>query len=158
MDKRVVKTGRTFIKNVVKHVKWVLLGRESWRDARDGIAEDGGKLKRVMKGKKYKGDHQLAARLVEKGRRAYNERRFESAENFFRQAIIEDPVYGLAYTYLGSTLYKQQRIGEATTMWMRAIQIDPASEAAAKAQQRLSRVKQRKDAYISTLEQDLGLD
>ena len=155
MDKRFAKTAKTVIKNIGIHAKRVVMRRESLRNALDGIADDTDRLKRVAKGAKAPGDHHAAAQYVEKGRRAYNEKDFNRAEEYFHKAIIEDPYYALAYTYLGSTYYQLQRLSEATGMWMKAIEIDPASDAAAKAQQRLRRVKLRKEAVIADIERSI---
>lgn len=155
MDKDVAKTAKTVLKNVGKHAKRVLFGRESIRDAIDGISGDADRLKRAAKGAKAPGDHKRAAQYVEKGRRAYNEKDWARAEDCFHQAIIEDPNYALAYTYLGSTYYQQQRISQATSMWTKAIAIDPGSDAAAKAQQRLRRVQQRKEQVVADIERSI---
>ncbi|MBM3290341.1 MAG: hypothetical protein FJY92_09335, partial [Candidatus Hydrogenedentes bacterium] len=149
MDRHIAKTAKTLLKNVGIHVKRVIAGRESLRDAMDGISGDADRLQRVAKGARAPGDHKRAAEYVEKGRRAYNEKDFAKAEDYFHRAIIEDPRYALAYTYLGSAYYQMQRISEATGMWMKAIEIDPGSDAATRAQQRLRRVQQRKEAVVA---------
>ncbi|NUM52310.1 MAG: tetratricopeptide repeat protein [Candidatus Hydrogenedentes bacterium] len=155
MDKHVAKTAKTLLKNVGKHAKRVFMGRESIRDAVDGISDDADRLKRVAKGSKAPGDHRRAAQYVEKGRRAYNEKDFARAEEYFHQAIVEDPNYALAYTYLGSTYYQMQRLTDAQGMWAKAIAIDPGSDAAAKAQQRLRRVQHRKEQVIADIERSI---
>ena len=155
MDKHLAKTAKTLLKNVGKHAKRIVLGRESLRDALSGVAEDADRLKRVAKGATAPGNHHHASQLVEKGRRAYNEKDFERAEKYFREAIVEDPRYALAQTYLGSTYYQLNRIREATIAWTKAIEIDPSSDAAAKAQQRLRRVQMRKDAVIADIERSI---
>lgn len=152
MDKHLAKNAKTLLKNVGKHAKRVFMGRESIRDAVGGVAGDIDRVKRVAKGMRAPGNHHRAAQLVEKGRKAYNEKDYERAERYFHEALVEDPRYGLAYTYLGSTFYQLQRIREATMMWTKAIEIDPSSDAAYKAEQRLRRVKARKDAVIADIE------
>jgi len=158
MDKHLAKTARTLIKNVGKHMKRIVLRRESLRDAVEGVLDDAGRLQRVAKSAGAPGDHHRASQLVEKGRRMYNEKRYPEAEDCFRRAIIEDPAYALAYTYLGSALYQQQRMRDATMMWTKAIELDPGSDAAAKAEQRLKRVKLRKDAVIADIERSIRGD
>ncbi|HRI89621.1 MAG TPA: hypothetical protein PLJ47_12210 [Candidatus Hydrogenedentes bacterium] len=158
MDKHVSKTARTLLKNVATRLKRVALGRESLRDAFDGITDDADRLKRAAKGAKAPGSHHKASQYVEKGRRAYNDKNYEMAEDFFRRAIIEDPQYALAFTYLGSTLYNLQRISDATHMWMKAIELEPGSDAARKAEQRLRKVKSRKDAVIADIERSIRGD
>ncbi len=155
MDRHFAKTAKTVLKNVGKHAKRVMLGRETIRDAFDGISSDADRLKRVAKGSTAPGNHKSAAKFVEKGRRAYNEKDFTSAEKHFQDALTEDPRYALAYTYLGSTYYQQHRLSEATLMWSKAIEVDPHSDAAAKAEQRLGRVKMRKQAVITEIEEHI---
>ena len=155
MNKYFAKTAKTVLKNVGKHVKRVMLGRETIRDAFDGISSDAGRLKRVAKSSTAPGDHKRAAQLVERGRRAYNAKDFAGAEEYFQEALTEDPRYALAYTYLGSTYYQQHRLSEATMMWSKAIEVDPDSDAAAKAEQRLGRVNMRKKAVIAEIEQHI---
>lgn len=155
MDKYFAKTAKTVLKNVGKHAKRVMMGRESIRDAFDGISGDADRLKRAAKASSAPGDHKRAAQLVERGRRAYNKKDFASAEECFQDALTEDPRYALAYTYLGSTYYQQHRLSEATMMWSRAIEVDPHSDAAAKAEQRLGRVNLRKKAVIAEIEEHI---
>jgi tetratricopeptide (TPR) repeat protein len=155
MDRHLAKTAKTLLKNVGIHAKRVVMGRESVRDALGGISDDAGRLKRVAKGAKAPGSHRRAAQLVEKGRRAYNEKNFENAEKLFREALVEDPRYALAYTYLGSTYYQLNRLSEATMMWSKAIETDPHSDAASKAEQRLRRIQMRKNEVIADIERSI---
>ncbi len=135
-DKR-IKTAKTFIKNVVKHGKWVITRNESMVEAVDGIRKDSKKLAKTVKTGAPSTSGKTARKLTEEARHAYNEHRYESAEELLRTAIVEDPKYALAYTFLGHTLYKQKKVEEAVRYWTKATIIDPDSDAAAKAQRKI---------------------
>ena len=152
LNKHVTKTVKALCKNLFVHTKRLILRKEALRDAFDGVSHDAGRLKRAATAPS---DHHHAAKLVEKGRRAYNEKQYERAEKCFNRAIVHDPQYGLAYTYLGSTYYQMQRIREADMMWAKAIEVNPHSDAAYKAEQRLRRVKATKDAIIADIERTI---
>lgn len=158
MDKHLAKTARTFVKNVSTRIKRVLMGRESLREAVHGVASDADRVKRAAKGARAPGSHRQAADYVESGRKAYNDKDYERAECLFRRAIIEDPKYALAHTYLGSALYQLQRVREATLMWTKAIELDPESDAAQKAERHLRRVRMRKDQVIEDIERSIRGD
>ena len=80
MDKHLAKTAKTLLKNVGKHVKRIVLRRESVKSAVTGLVDDADRLKRAAKGAKAPGDHHRASQLVEKGRKAYNEKQYAEAE------------------------------------------------------------------------------
>ena len=149
------KTTKTYAKNLGKHVKRVLLRQESLRDAVAGISSDSGKLSRAVKGNRKPGDHHMAARLVEKGRKAYNQKNYPGAEKFLRKAVLEDPQYALAYCYLGSTMYKLDCLREAILYWTKAMEAEPGSDAAARAERSLKRIELQKKNVIADLEERL---
>ncbi len=138
MANKRIKSTRTFIKNVVKHGKWIITRNESVGEAIEGIRKDSKKLaKTVATGAPTTGG-KTARKLTEEARHAYNEHRYESAEELLRTAIVEDPKYALAFTYLGHTLYKQKKVEEAVRYWTKATIVDPESDAAAKAQRKIT--------------------
>lgn len=69
----------------------------------------------------------------------YNAREYEQAEAQFRAAIARDPHYARAYYGLGNTLSKRSKTTEARMAWMRAAEVEPGSDCAAKAQEKLQR-------------------
>ncbi|MCC6699609.1 MAG: tetratricopeptide repeat protein [Candidatus Hydrogenedentes bacterium] len=152
MRDHVVRTARTYVKNFFLHAKRMLFFQETFREAWEGISGDSSKLARAVKGSRKQGDHHLAARLVEKGRKAYNSKRYEAAEGYFRKAILEDTKYALAYSYLGSTMYKQEKLREAILYWTKAIEAEPGSDAATRAERSLKRVSMQKQEVITALE------
>ncbi len=153
MDSFLSKTAKTYTKNLGKHVKRILLGQESVRKAAADISRDSEKLAREVKSSKKRGDHHRAARLVEKGRKAFNQKRYAAAESCFHKAILEDVQYALAYYYLGSAMYKQERLREATYYWTKAMEAEPGSEAALRAEQSLRRISMHKKDVIASLEE-----
>ena len=151
----VAKNARAYAKNLGKHIKRVVLRQESVRDAASGIADDSNKLARAVKGSRKPGDHHRAARYVEKGRKAYNQKRFAVAEEAFRKAILEDSKYALAHYYMGLAMYKQDKLREAITYWTNAVKLEPGSDAATRAEKSLTRVRMQQKDVITALEERL---
>ncbi|GMV91364.1 MAG: hypothetical protein AMXMBFR82_11420 [Candidatus Hydrogenedentota bacterium] len=153
MKEHLSKTARTYAKNIGKHVKRVVFRQESLSDAAAGIADDSDKLLRAVKGSRKQGDHHRAARYVEKGRKAYNQKRYEAAEDAFRKALLEDAEYALAHCYMGSAMYKQDKLSEAIKYWTNAVKLAPGSDAAVRAEKSLSRVRVQRKNVITSLEE-----
>ena len=152
MEKSLFRNASTFARNVAAHGKRLLLKQETLDDVLEGVSKDTDKFKRAVKNVKSEGKYFEATRLTEKGRRAYNDKDFTKAEDYFRRAIVADATYALAYTYLGTTLYRQERLRDATQYWLKAVEVAPGSDAAAKAERYLRNIKLRKDAVIAELE------
>lgn len=133
-----IKTTKTFVKNLAKHAKWVLKRDESISEAIEGIRNDSKKLARTVKQGAPSTSGKTARKLTEEARHAYNEHRYADAEELLRTAIVEDSKYALAYTFLGHTLYKQKKVEEAVRYWTKATVIDPESEAAKRAQRKIT--------------------
>jgi len=151
----VAKNAKTYAKNLGKHFKRVVLRQESVRDAAAGIADDSDRLKRAIKGSRKPGDHHRAARYVEKGRKLYNQKRYAVAEEAFRKALLEDSKYALAHYYMGLAMYKQDKLREAIKYWTNAMQLEPGSDAATRAEKSLSRVRMQQKDVIAALEERL---
>lgn len=132
------KTTKTYFKNLVKHAKWVITRDESIGEAIQGIRKDSKKLAKTVKAGALSTSGKTARKLTEEARYAYNEHRYDAAEELLRTAIVEDAKYALAYTYLGHTLYKQKKVEEAVRYWTKATVIDPDSEAARRAQRKIT--------------------
>ena len=98
-----------------------------------------------------------AIRRVEKGIERYNTRRYVEAEELFRQAIALDPGYARAHCYLGNTLHKLGSPEEAVFEWKKAVIVDPESDAAAKAKDKLDKVAAHNTAVARSLEERLGM-
>ncbi|MBX7258272.1 MAG: tetratricopeptide repeat protein [Candidatus Hydrogenedentes bacterium] len=152
MGKSLFRSASTFARNVATHGKRLLLRQETLDDVVESVSKDTDKLKRAVKNAKSEGRYLEATRLTEKGRRAYNEKNFAKAEEYFRQAIVSDATYPLAYTYLGSALYKQEKVRDATQYWLQAIKLAPGSDAAARAEKHLHAIKLKKEEVIAELE------
>jgi tetratricopeptide (TPR) repeat protein len=69
----------------------------------------------------------------------YNAREYDRAEVQFRAATSKDGTYARAFYGLGNTLAKLGKNTEARMAWMKAAEVDPESECAAKAQEKLKR-------------------
>ena len=133
-----IKTTKTYLKNLMKHAKWIITRDESVGEAIEIIRKDSKKLAKTVSTGAPSTGGKTARKLTEEARHAYNEHRYESAEELLRTAIVEDPKYALAFTYLGHTLYKQKKIEEAVRYWTKATIVDPESDAAARAHRKLA--------------------
>jgi tetratricopeptide (TPR) repeat protein len=98
-----------------------------------------------------------ATQLVKKGIDFYNTHRYIEACDFFREAIAQDPGYARAHCYLGNTLHKLGYPEEALFEWKKAVIVEPDSDAALKAQEKLDKIASRNAAVVRDLEDQLGL-
>jgi tetratricopeptide (TPR) repeat protein len=155
MAAKFFKSIRTFGKNISRHASNVLRRRESARDALSGVASDMRKLGKHAANPNAAFKRKEARKLLEQGREAYNAKNDAVAEEKFREAMMADDTWALAYTYLGNALYRQGRTNEALSNWRRAVVIEPDSEGAARAQRKLQRLARKKKAMNSWLDDRL---
>lgn len=94
-----------------------------------------------------------ALRLVNKGVRLYNYKRYTEALTAFKDARDEDPVYARAWLYLGNTLYKLSQQGEALSAWERAVAVEPRSKAADKARTKIEHLRAKNLQAIEDLQE-----
>jgi tetratricopeptide (TPR) repeat protein len=66
-----------------------------------------------------------APTLINMGTIHYNMRKYEAAEQFYRQATMADPDYALAFFDLGNVLDEMQRLDEATESYQKAVALVP---------------------------------
>lgn len=143
MKKGLFSVLRTYAHNVGGHARRLARRKESVREAAAQLTRDSRKLGHSILPSRVNENREEARRLVRSGRNHYNNRRFDRAEEEFRNAIVYDAKYALAYTYLGHTLYKQGKGRDARYYWEQAIRTDPNSEAAEKARAKLQHMEQR---------------
>ncbi len=155
MAKPFLAGAKSYSKNFLRHVGWVFSRQEGVPHALRAIGRDFRKLFRTLGGRAEPSQREVAVFLAKKGREAYNEHRYDEAERQFRRAIHADTTYGLAHTYLGHTLYKLGRLNEALTAWGQAIEVEPGSQAAAEAQQKIARVTQKRQDLTAWIEDRL---
>lgn len=145
MSKGVFSSAKAFVKNVARHLGWVITRKESVGDAVGRVKKDGKKLGHTVgRATGKEGNRKAAISLVRKGRKYYNHHEYGDAEEYFRRAMSSDPNYGLAYAYLGHTLWQTRRYQEAIVAWTEATEADPGSEGALKAAQKLRMVQNQK--------------
>lgn len=142
MSKGILRSTKSYVKNAGIHVWRVITRVESVGDALDGVRKDTSKLRGAASRheRPSRADQSEAKRLLNEGRQAYNGGDYEKAEKFFRASLIEDKRYAWAMTYLGHSLYKQNRRDDAVEAWNKAVDLAPDSDAAAKARKKLQHV------------------
>ncbi len=155
MSRNLFSHTKTYAKNLVSHLCRVVARQETPSAALTAISRDGKKLKRAIEYSSLSSNRKEAMHHVERGRKAYNRQEFGEAEEEFRQAIDADPKYGWGHTFLGHTLYQQNRMPEAMAAWQRAVKAEPNSEAAAKASQKLAHIQRGKDETMNWLKDRL---
>lgn len=89
-----------------------------------------------------------AIELVKRGMTKYNEKNYTEAEELFRRAVGKDAGYGRAHAYLGNTLYKLKRLTDAISCWNKAIEVEPNSDAADLAKEKLLSVNKGSDGLL----------
>jgi len=143
---------RTFAKNLWKRIKRTVQRRESPLEALRGIGEDAHKLRHGVKVSRRTGDQKEARRMLEKGRKAYNEKRYTEAEGHLLRALEYDERLAWAHCFLGHTAYQLNRVEEAASHWHRAVVVDPDSDAASKARQKLEGLGSKRREVLADLE------
>ena len=98
-------------------------------------------------------NHRLAAKALNKGRKEYNEKRYGKAEELFREATELDERYALAHYFVGLAMYKVDDADAAVRSWKRAIEVDPNSEAASKAERKIDHVRMRASEVVDYLKE-----
>jgi tetratricopeptide (TPR) repeat protein len=154
--KRLGRSALTYFKNLIQHTKRVFMGRESVGQALRGVGQDSGRLREAVAATRETEDQYRARRLVEKARHRYNDKRFDHAERFLREALTLDRSNPWASLYLGNVLYKEGRFREAIVYWEQTISAAADSEAATKARLKLQRVESEKRKINDWYEERLG--
>lgn len=98
------------------------------------------------------GDHKEASVLLERGRKHYNRKNYEKAEDYFRRALMADQAYVRAHYFLGLALYKRDDADAAMKAWKRAVQINRSDPFGAKADHKIRYVQNHMNRAISELE------
>lgn len=142
----------TFAKNLWKRLKRVITLRETPMAALHGVAEDIHKLRHGVKKSRRSGDEKDARRMLEKGRRAYNEKRYTEAEGYLIRALEFDERMPWAHCFLGHTAYQMGKLEEAAAHWHRAVVCDPQSDAAAKARKKIEGLSAKRRETLQEME------
>ncbi|NLV41548.1 MAG: tetratricopeptide repeat protein [Candidatus Hydrogenedentes bacterium] len=79
-------------------------------------------------------------REVKMGTACYNARDYVGAEKYFRRALEQDPGYARAHYSLANTLHKLGAPEEAYEEWSKAVIVEPDSDTAEKAREKLASV------------------
>lgn len=101
-------------------------------------------------------NHREASSLLERGRKYYNRKDYEKAEDYFRRSLLADTGYVRAHYFLGLVLYKRNDAEGAIGAWKRATELNPSDPSAAKAQSKLRYVGKHVSQTITELEDRLG--
>ena len=152
MSRSLMRNIQTFFKNLGKHAKRVVQRRESPLEAIGGIGGDLHKLRHGVKAGRRSGEEKEARRMLEKGRKAYNEKRYSEAEGYLLRALEYDERLAWAHCFLGHTAYQLGRLEEAATHWHRTVVTDPQSSAAEKAKQKLDGLSAKRRQVLDELE------
>ena len=151
MAKGFLSSAKSYAKNGGKHLWWLLRREERIPEAWDGFKRDTQKLKHTLRKAPPSGNRKKTERILKEGRQAYNAKRYPQAEKLFREAVAEDEGCAWAFTYLGHTLYQQNRPDDALAAWEQAIEVDSGSEAARKARQKIQHVNKRHLKFMREL-------
>lgn len=112
-----------------------------------------GKAKKSVKRSMATNNHREASKLLEQGRKKYNNKHYESAEKYFQRAVDADGHYALAYYMLGLTKYRRDESEGAVRAWNRCISLDKTSSAAGKAYAKLEAHQKKTGQSITELEE-----
>ena len=151
----VQKRVNDFAEGLKEQAEQAKKGKISWREAAQGFVAEARKFAYRLKAGGTSNDRKRAIDLVKRGMKAYNEKDYDAAESLFRRATHKDPGYGRGYAYLGNALYKQKRNIDAVTAWNKAIDVEPNSDAAEMAKEKLAHMKKPRTDGIYDLAADL---
>jgi tetratricopeptide (TPR) repeat protein len=133
----------SFSKDMVRHLREIVLRRESAGEALTAVKEETKHLARNITKPTHSEGHKNAIQYVKRGMTEYNEKNYAAAERLFRQAISADPEYTRGYAYLGNTLYQRGLLTDAAAMWDRVLTLEPDSELADNVRAKLKRTARR---------------
>ena len=91
-------------------------------------------------GNEMTSQRKASIREVKMGTACYNARDYVGAEKCFRRALEQDPGYARAHYYLANTLHKLGLPEEAYEEWGKAVIVEPDSDTAEKAREKLASV------------------
>jgi Tfp pilus assembly protein PilF len=100
-------------------------------------------------------DHRKASQYLERGRRYYNSKDYDKAQDCFTKALEHDPRYALGHYFAGLVYYKKQQLDDAARHWKRALEVDPDSDAASKAAAKLRLIRGRLNEVVDQLESQI---
>ena len=149
MAKSLSKRLKTFFHETGRHLARAVRREEPAGEALAEIWAQTRRLGRGARGRHRSKGRQEAVNFAKRGTQAYNRREYAQAEALFRKAIEDDPHYARAHTYLGNALYKQTRVLEAVQQWQIAIRVEPDSEAAQEAQEKIFRLQQHRTQHLN---------
>ncbi len=129
---------------------------ERIEDLRDRVYDASSNLIRWfmpdLAGQADRGNHKEASALLERGRKAYNAKNYERAEELFRRSIDADEAYAKAHYYLGLVMYKLHDSEAAVRAWKRASEVDPGGPMGHKAERKINYVKGKVSRTIGELQ------
>lgn len=96
-------------------------------------------------------DHKNASALLEEGRKLYNQKLYDQAKEYFRNAIADDEAYAKAHYFLGLALDKLDDAPAAIKSWKRATEVDPGDPIAYKAERKIRYVDRKVKQTIDEL-------
>ena len=140
MKNKIGKRVHKLEENLAEHVKAY---RDKEADAGTMLARIKKDSTRFVKGffkAKPTKDRKKAIHYVKEGMKCFNKRDHREAILLFEKSIKADPGYTRAYAYLGDAHHKLKHTTKAVTAWQKAIDLDPKSDAAHHAKDRLRNV------------------
>ncbi|NLV44304.1 MAG: tetratricopeptide repeat protein [Candidatus Hydrogenedentes bacterium] len=96
-----------------------------------------------------------AIRSLNDGIRLYNGKRFSEALRAFEESVEYDPQYGRAHLYYGNAQYKLRNYEEALASWQCVIRIEPNSDIAEKAREKLERIQSKEKQTVREMTEHL---
>lgn len=139
MAKSVQKQVSAFADGLKDQAEKAKQGEIGWIDAAKGFWVETRKFAYRLRSGGTSNERKRAIDLVKSGMKAFNNKSYHEAEELFRRAAGKDPGYGRAHAYLGNALYKQKRLTDAVTAWNKAIEVEPSSDAADLAREKLAK-------------------
>lgn len=121
----------------------------------DVIRRAGGRFLPDLLPRLERGDRKEASSLLERGRKQYNRKNFEKAEEYFQEALLADEAYVRAHYFLGLARYKLDDAQGALRAWKRAAKLDPSDPFAAKADSKIRYVQGHLNRAVNELESRL---
>jgi len=100
-------------------------------------------------------ERKQAIQYLQVGIKLYNRKRFLDALHAFKRALDIDPKYSRAHLYYGNAQYKLNNPTEAIASWEFAVRVDPESETARKAQDRLDALNTKNKRALHEIKEHL---
>lgn len=155
MIQGLIKQGSRYIISVVGEMRRLGKREISFSQFREECARHGTVAWNDLNRPPVSDRHKLAIHCLNQGIRLYNAKRYSEALRTFEESLDYDPQYSRAHLYYGNAQYKLRNYEEALASWQCILRIDPKSDIAEKAREKLEIVQSKNQQAVREIQEQL---